>query len=52
MQHIRKIFDREKFENEKAPFSHNFIAEFNWFWGNVKHNLCFLGKPYRVCKDI
>ena len=33
-------------------YSHNFITGFNWFWGNVKHNLYFLGRSYRVCKDI
>ena len=48
IQHIKKSDSQLKV----LAYSHNFTTRFNWFWENVKHNLYFLGRSYRVCKDI
>ena len=49
---IWKSLIEKNLQMKVLAYSHNFITGFNWFWENVKRNLYFLGKSYRVYKDI
>ena len=48
---IWKSLIEKNLQMKVLAYSLNFIAGFNWFWRDVKHNLYFLGGLTEVARD-